>query len=225
MSLELVLFDLDGTLVDTAPDLIPVVNGMRADRGLPALPEAPIREQVSNGTAALLRLALGVGRADPAYPALHQEMLERYRAGIACHSRLFPGMEQVLERLAHWNLPWGVVTNKPGFLTRPLLDALGLLGDASSVISGDTTPFSKPRPEPLLAACEEAGSDPAAAVYVGDARRDIEAGRRAGMRTVLALFGYLPTDADPSTWGADRLIASPPELIPWLARISHRNPD
>ncbi len=212
-----VFFDLDGTLADTAPDLARSLNTLRGERGLPLLAYETIRPQVSCGTDALLRLGFGEEYAsNPIYEGLKERYLELYLDGIADETRLFPGMAEVLERLEGLGIAWGVVTNKPAFLTDPLMEAMNLHKRSASTVSGDTTAFRKPHPAPLLFACKAAGALPRSSVYVGDAHRDIEAGRRAGMQTLAALFGYIAADEKPHDWPADAHIESAHDILPWL---------
>ena len=211
-----VLFDLDGTLLDTAPDLGGALNQLLAETGRDALPLGTIRPHVSHGARALLRLGLGVEPGDPAYEAYRRRLLDRYQANIATHTRLFPGMGDVLAHLEGAGIPWGVVTNKPGWLTAPLMAAVGLAHRAACVVSGDTTPHPKPHPAPLLHACRTAGAAPGHCLFVGDAERDVVAGRAAGMATLVALFGYIPAEESPRTWGADGYLEAPRDLLEWL---------
>lgn len=222
--LQAVLFDLDGTLVDTAPDLAGAVNALRAELGRAALPLEHIRPHVSNGGSALTRLALGLnplpgacpqGSGVPdaaAFDAHRTRLLQHYRGGLARQSRPFPGMPALLRRLEALGLPWGVVTNKPAWLTEPLLKALGLAARAGCVVSGDGPAGRKPEPGPLLHAARLMGVDPGSCVYVGDAARDIEAATRAGMPALVATFGYIEPGARPETWGAAALCPSPAGL-------------
>ena len=211
-----ILFDLDGTLVDTAPDMAFALNRIREEEGLQDLPYALIREQVSNGSAALIRLAFGDDQDPVRFADLKARFLEIYRSNLNLDSCLFPGMAAVLAFIEQRGINWGVVTNKPAWLTDPLMQALGLAERSISTVSGDTTDQSKPHPKPLLIACEAAGSTPAECIYVGDALRDIEAGRAALMRTLVALYGYIDNEQHPQEWGADGLIEEPRELLDWL---------
>jgi len=212
-----VFFDLDGTLADTAPDLARSLNTLRGERSLPPLAYETIRPQVSCGTDALLRLGFGDDYAsNPASQGLRERYLELYLNGIADETRLFPGMIEALSRLEDLGIAWGVVTNKPAFLTDPLMEALNLHRRSACAVSGDTTAFRKPHPAPLLFACKTAGTHPQTCVYIGDAHRDIEAGRRAGMRTLAALFGYIDADERPLDWPADGHIESAHDILPWL---------
>ncbi|NIR28815.1 MAG: HAD-IA family hydrolase [Gammaproteobacteria bacterium] len=212
-----VFFDLDGTLADTAHDLAYALNEVRREEGEAPLPFETIRPVVSLGGRALLNLAFGVDAGDPGFEHLRARFLDTYRDNLANHTRLFPGMAEVLAYVEGRDLRWGIVTNKASWLTEPLLARLGLMPRAACVVSGDTTPNRKPHPDPLLLACERTRVPPARSVYVGDSRNDIRAGQEAGMRTVVALFGYIPRDENPADWGADVFIETPQALIDWLA--------
>lgn len=210
--LKAVLFDLDGTLLDTAPDMIAALNALRAEHALAPADYAAARSQVSNGAAGLLKL--GFAHLDEvAREALRARFLDQYAANLAVGTTPFPGMLDVLAALEAVGLPWGVVTNKPAFLTEPLLDALGLAARCAVTVSGDTLEQRKPRPEPLLHAARSVGVSSAQTMYVGDAPRDIEAGRSAGMVTVAVSYGYHGPDEDPVHWGADHLVAIPAQLL------------
>jgi len=213
-----VLFDLDGTLADTAPDLADALNAVRQMRGLNPISYDVIRPIVSNGSNALIYLGFELAPGDEGFDTIREQLLDHYRDNIANKTRLFPGMEQVLSTLEADGLNWGVVTNKPSWLTEPLLRELGLYQRAACIVSGDTTGNSKPHPEPMLFACQMAGSRNHQCLYVGDAKRDIEAGRRAGMKTLAALFGYISEHEDPGQWGADGMINQPVEILNWLGR-------
>lgn len=216
-----VLFDLDGTLADTAPDLANALNRLLEEEGRPALPLEVIRPAASHGSIAMLRLVFDQPADDPEFQRLRQRFLELYLADIARNTVLFAGMDRVLTALETRGLNWGVVTNKPARFTDPLMQALGLADRAACIVSGDTTNNSKPHPEPMEHACRLAGSDATQCVYMGDARRDIEAGQAAGMRTLVARYGYLSTTDQPETWGADGMIAAPEKLLDWLAEHGH----
>jgi N-acetyl-D-muramate 6-phosphate phosphatase len=207
------LFDLDGTFADTAPDLAAALNWALQCFGREPLPYERIRPQVSHGARALIRLGFGEEAEAP-----RQELLRYYRDNIARHTTLFPGMAEVLEALETAGLPWGIVTNKPAYLTEPLMQGLGLFERAGCIVSGDTTPNPKPHPEPILLACRRIATPPEHCLYVGDAARDIEAGRAAGTGTLAALFGYLDEQDRPESWGADGLVRSPAEILTWLGR-------
>lgn len=211
-----VLFDLDGTLADTAPDLAYALNVVLQENGHRPLSFEAIRPVVSHGGTALIRLGFNIAPDHPDFNRLRDRLLEIYRANLARHTRLFPGMDQVLNEIENRGMRWGVVTNKPAWLTEPLLEALELSHRASCIVSGDSTAKRKPDPEPMHYACHLAGSDAAECVFIGDAERDIEAGRRAGMQTLVAMFGYVGTEDRPEQWGADHLINEPIEIIDWL---------
>ena len=214
--IQTVLFDLDGTLLDTAPDLAQALNATLQANGRPALPFEQIRPAVSHGASALIGLGFQLEPQDPQFEPLRTQLLDHYQAHIADRTRLFPGMEAVLAHIEAHDLSWGVVTNKPGRLTEPLLEALDLQRRAASVVCGDTLNECKPHPAPLLHACKLIGTSPGQCVYVGDAQRDIEAGHKAGMTTLLALFGYLMESDRPEDWGASALIKQPADILAWL---------
>jgi 2-phosphoglycolate phosphatase len=211
-----ILFDLDGTLVDTAPDLAHALNLLRSRRGLPALADSLTRPQASHGTQGLLRVGFGVTRGQAAFAPLREEFLTVYAANLTSRSPLFPGVAEMLAGLEARGLKWGVVTNKPARYTEPLLDHLGLLARAVCVVSGDTCAQPKPHPAPMLHACELADSDPGDCLYVGDAERDVVAARAVGMPTLVALYGYLGADDHPQEWGAHGFIEAPLALLDWL---------
>ena len=214
--LKTVLFDLDGTLADTAPDLADALNTVLINNGKDALPFEQIRPVVSHGGMALVRLGFDIEPEHPEFEPLRQQLLQIYASSIANKTRLFPGMTKLLNNIESAGMNWGVVTNKPAWLTEPLLDALQLSQRAVSIVSGDTLTERKPHPSPLLYACEQAGSQGFECVYVGDAERDIVAGNKAGMKTIVALFGYIGTEDRPDTWGADALLESPQAISKWL---------
>lgn len=216
-SIKTVLFDLDGTLLDTAPDLARALNFVLQSNGRAPLPFEQIRPVVSHGGAALISLGFGIQPDHPDFDARRQELLEYYKNNIANHTRLFQGMEEVLDYIESHKLNWGVVTNKPGWLTEPLLEALKLRERAASIVSGDTLNERKPHPAPLLYACELTGTEPQHCLYVGDAERDIQAGHNAGMLTLVAMFGYIMDNDRPETWGASALIDQPRDILDWLS--------
>lgn len=211
-----VLFDLDGTLVDTAPDLAYALNRTLINHGRQALPFETIRPSVSLGGVAMVKLGFNLDETDPGFTPLRNEFLAIYRDNLSRHSRLFPGMEQVLARLEEMKASWGIVTNKPGWLTNPLMQALQLDTRTGCIVSGDTLEQRKPHPAPLLHACELLQCSPEETVYVGDARRDIEAGASAGMTTLVAAYGYIEMSENPSDWGADGLVERPEEILSWV---------
>ena len=214
-----VLFDLDGTLADTGPDLAGALNAMLQADGRPGLPYAEIRPWVSWGALRLIRLAYGEALDAARTAELRARFLACYEACLCRESRLFPGIPEALAALESASVPWGIVTNKPGWLTEPLLAALGLGERAGTVISGDTLPYAKPHPMPLLHAARELGLPADRCVYVGDNVRDIEAGRAAGMYTIAAAWGYIPADDDPAAWQADRLLHAPEGLLPLAGEL------
>lgn len=211
-----VLFDLDGTLLDTAPDLAAALNDVLAEQGRPRRAYEEIRPYVSHGGTALVQFGFDMAPEHDDFNGLRERFLEIYRDNIARHTRPFDGMLDVLDAIEKTGLQWGVVTNKPAWLTNPLMEALALKDRAGSIVSGDTLPLRKPHPEPLYHACREIGLDPAECLYVGDAERDIAAGRAAGMKTLVALFGYLGEQDDPTQWLADAMIQHPHEILAFL---------
>ena len=210
-----VLFDLDGTLADTGPDLGGAVNRMRERRGLAALPLARLRPVASAGARGMLGVGFGLAPADAGYGALRDEFLAEYEAALDRDSRLFDGVAECLAALGARGLPWGVVTNKATRFTGPVVAGLGL-GGAAVVIAGDTTPHAKPHPEPLYEACRRLGVAPHEAVYVGDDLRDVQAARACGMPSVAAAYGYLGDGPDLVVWGADAVIDTPLALLDLL---------
>lgn len=204
-----VFFDLDGTLVDTAPDFIRVLNQLRSEEGLSLLAPAIIRDQVSNGARALIKLGFALDETDPAHCRLLNRLLQLYAEGLAQESVLFDGLEIFLTQLEARQIPWGVVTNKPSLYTFPLLQQLGLLQRSSAVICPDHVTHKKPHAEPMLKACAQAGVSPLTSWYVGDHVRDIESGRNAGCKTVAAGWGYLAADENPSLWQPDFIFPTP----------------
>ena len=214
-----VLFDLDGTLLDSAPDLYAALVRQCAEEGVAAPAYAPVRAVVSRGSRAILRCAFG-DRGEPAIDALVPRYLALYEQAMVADTHAFDGIEPLLAALERQGIRWGVVTNKPGFLTVPLLAHLGWAARAAAVVSGDTLAVKKPDPAPVLLACDSAGIDPSRSLFVGDDRRDVEAGRAAGLYTVAVRWGYLD-GGDPESWQADAVIDHPDQLAGWLAtRVS-----
>lgn len=205
-----VLFDLDGTLADTAPDLVAAVNQLRTVRGLVPAEYEMLRPYASAGARGLIGAAFGLQPGDSDYDALKTAFLENYVSDIATKSRLFDGVPELLEALTAAKIPWGIVTNKVAHLTDLLVPKIGL-AHAGCVVSGDTTPHAKPHPAPLQEAARRVGVSPEECWYVGDDLRDIQAGRAAGMKTIAAAWGYCGETA-PSTWNADWLMETPSEL-------------
>ena len=213
MSIEAILVDLDGTLADTAPDLVSVLNKLLTQRARPPVPFAIARNEVSNGAPGLLRLGFPQLQSDAELEPLRLEFLEIYTRQVCVHSILFNGLETILSKLHDKSIPWGIVTNKPHSMTTPLLEELALPYPPGCVVSGDRLPQRKPHPAPLLLGAEEIGVDAQSCVYVGDSRRDIEAGHAAGMATIAAAYGYIRADDDPAQWGASAVIRRPADLI------------
>jgi len=229
LNIAAVLFDLDGTLLDTAPDLIQALNATLSEIGLPACPADEVKPYISGGARAMLGFghARASGKVPADYPAPNplpegeddawlQRMLELYQTNVAVHTCFFDGIETVLETLERHGLPWGIVTNKHSRFTDPLAEALNLTRRSGCIISGDTTAHAKPHPLPLLEASRRLGQSPERCVYLGDAARDVEAGKRAGMATLGALYGYVSAADDPRSWGADGLLTAPGDLLTWL---------
>lgn len=213
-NLQGVLFDLDGTLLDSAPDLYAALRVQCAEEGVPPPPYAPVREVVSRGARAVLRCAFAA-RGEPALEALMPRYLQLYQDVMAQQTRAFDGIDELLARIEAHGLRWGIVTNKAAFLTDELVRRIGWAGRAKAVISGDTLPVKKPDPAPVLLACEHADVAPARCVFVGDDRRDVQAGAAAGLYTVAVGWGYLD-GGDPRRWGADAVLDHPAELAELL---------
>lgn len=221
--IKTVLFDLDGTVLDTAPDLVTALNAVRHEQQCEPVSLAQMRPFISHGAGVMISKSFDLSKDHPEFEPLRQRMVDIYAEHIAEQTCLFPDMAEVLATLEAWNIQWGIVTNKPAWLTVPLLARLNLARRATCVVSGDTLPQKKPSPEPLLYACELAQTIPDYCVYVGDAARDIEAGQRANMRTLVALYGYLDPVCDkPVDWGATALLEKPIDLIAWL--LQKNNP-
>jgi N-acetyl-D-muramate 6-phosphate phosphatase len=217
LALEAVLFDLDGTLLDTAPDMVGTLNSLRLDNGLPPLPFAQVRAEVSHGSSRLVQIGFPGVDADR-FALLQRRFLEAYGTRLAAETRLFEGMDRVLVELSRRGLGAGIVTNKPARLTDALLAELGLRTRFVCVVSGDTLNERKPHPLPMLHAAQLAGAAPDRCVYVGDAQRDVQAAHAAGMRALVAVYGYLRADEDWPAWGGDGSIAQPVDLLDWLDR-------
>lgn len=213
---QAVLFDLDGTLIDSAPDLGAAADKMRLDRGLPSLPAARYRPMAGAGARGMLHIAFGMSPQDPDFDAMREEFFGNYERCMTHNTYAFDGVPELLHALEQRQLPWGIVTNKSQRFTNPLTQSMPLLAGAGVVVSGDTTPHAKPHPAPLLEAARRLGVAPAACLYVGDDERDIVAGRAAGMRTVAATYGYLGSQLDTAVWQADAEIKSPMALLQLL---------
>lgn len=212
-----VLFDLDGTLLDTAPDLAAALNRTRADYGLAPLPYDQIRPWVSHGSYALTRLGFTYTEDSPEFETARLALLDHYHAHVADATTPFPGMASLLGEIEARGLRWGIVTNKPGWLTAPLLERLALDWNPGCVVSGDTLPERKPHPAPLLHAARLIDCPPTRCVYIGDAERDVAAGLAAGMRTLVAAYGYVGPGEDPAQWDATAILDSPAAIAGWLA--------
>ena len=206
-----VFFDLDGTLVDTAPDMVAVLQQLQRDHGIEPAGYELARSNVSNGAMGLLTIGFPEIEFEMG-GELHQQYLERYAEAVCVESRVFDGLHELIDTLDELNCPWGVVTNKPEQLTGPLMIALGLAERAVCIISGDTLAVRKPHPAPVLLACDIAGIDPQTAIYIGDAERDIESGQSAGTATIAAAYGYVTEDDDPREWNADVIAMTTEEL-------------
>jgi phosphoglycolate phosphatase len=214
------LFDLDGTLADTAPDLVGVLNRLLAESGRAPMPYAIARNTVSHGAVGLIRLGFGLPPGAPVDADLRQRFLDLYAEHGHTYSKLFIELETILSICSSIDAGWGVVTNKPTGLTEPLLAVLGVLPSAEVVVSGDTLPQRKPDPAPLALAARQLDVDPARCIYVGDAERDVIAGRAAGMRTVVTTYGYIRPGEAIASWGADALVDHPRKIEPMLLAMT-----
>ena len=212
-----VLFDLDGTFADTAPDLGRAVNMMRSARGLAPVALSETRRVTSLGARGLLGVGFGMTPDHADYASMRDEFLQIYENNLCCDTRLFPGIAELVDRLEAKELPWGIVTNKAERFALPLMRQLGYSNRASCIIGGDTTGHMKPHPAPLLAAAEILACSPSTCIYVGDDERDILAGKAAGMETVAVRFGYL-NGSDPDTWGADYVVNAPADILTVINR-------
>lgn len=218
MRLRAVLFDMDGTLLDTAPDFIAVAQAMRLARGLNPVPDQQIRDVVSGGARAMVLSAFDVDPMSGEFETLRLEFLERYQSHCAVFSRLYDGMEQLLQDIEQAKLIWGVVTNKPLRFAEPIMQQLGLASRSSVLVCPDHVSRSKPDPEPMLLACRKLQLDPSTVLFVGDDLRDIESGRAAGSKTAAVRYGYIHPDDNPGLWGADVVVDNPLELRSVLDR-------
>jgi len=212
MRLRAVLFDMDGTLLDTAPDFIAICQRMLADRGLASVSDKLIRDEISGGARAMVAATFALSPTEPEFEALRLEFLERYQANCAVHSTLFDGMAELLVDIEKANLIWGVVTNKPVRFAQPIMEQLGLAERSAILICPDHVTHSKPHPEPLILACSMLNLDPASVLFVGDDLRDIESGRDAGTKTAAVRYGYIHPDDNPDHWGADVVVDHPLDL-------------
>lgn len=215
-STQAVLFDLDGTLIDSAPDLGYAADQMRVARGMPSLPYELYRPMAGAGARGMIQVAFGYSPDHPEFDGLKMEFFERYEACMTHRTRPFDEVDELLEGLVERGLRWGVVTNKMERFALPLTAGMSLFASASTVIGGDTTPHPKPHPAPLLEAARRLGISPERCLYVGDDHRDIVAGKAAGMPTVAATYGYIGLNTHADAWGADRVIDSPKQLLHFL---------
>lgn len=218
MPLRAVLFDMDGTLLDSAPDFVAICQAMRQDRGLPPLDGETIRRQVSGGAGAMVAASFGLDSSAADFEPLRQEFLDRYQQHCAVFTRPFEGIEELLDDIEQAGLRWGVVTNKHVRYAQPIMEQLGLASRSSVLICPDHVSRSKPDPEPILLACSLLDLPPEEVLFAGDDLRDIESGRAAGARTVAVSYGYIREDDNPSHWGADALVDSPRALRHLLER-------
>lgn len=213
-----ILFDFDGTLADTAPDLAGAVNEMLADRGLSPVSFEMLRKMASQGARGLLKVAFNVDREDAQFEALRVEFLDRYEARMTSQSSLFKGISSLLAWLDVQALPWGIVTNKATRFALPIIEKFGLSSHIN--VCGDTTAYSKPHPEPLLYAARTLKVKPAECIYVGDDLRDVQAAKAAGMRSIAAAFGYLGEEDQLEDWGADYIIQQPKEIVQLITQLA-----
>lgn len=213
---QAVLFDLDGTLADTAPDLARALNALLGEHGRPSVPLEITRPLTSSGARGMIQAGFGLTPESARYESLKARFLELYGAAVCVETRLFPGMHELLEALERHGVRWGIVTNKPDRFTRPLLDALRLTSRAACIVSGDTAARPKPHPDPLLHASRALALDPAACLFVGDDLRDIQAARAAGMPSLAVSYGYLGGDGDLHAWGAEAVIDHPLDALNFL---------
>lgn len=211
-----VLFDLDGTLLDTAPDFVTTVNRLMTEENLPEVPAEKTRKTVSNGARALINMAFGLSPDDEHFPRLHQRLLAIYSEQLAVDTVPFPGIQTVLDFLGEKNIPWGIVTNKSITYTQPILDALRLSPAPQSVICPDHVEKNKPDPESLFLACKQLDCETHEIIYIGDHQRDIVCGQRAGSKTIAATYGYVPENDDPKDWNADYYVDSAEAILPIL---------
>lgn len=221
--IKAVLFDLDGTLADTAPDMGAAINALRVERGFEPLAAERLRPWVSHGSPGLLKIAFGVERGAADYAGLRDRFLALYEARLSAETRLFPGMQALLDELVARGIAWGIVTNKPAWLTDPLLQDMAISPRPQCIVSGDTTAHHKPHPAPILLACEQLAVTPQECVYVGDAERDVQAAHAAGMPALAAAYGYLQDHEDPAEWQPDGIIHAVAEILDWIDNSSNKS--
>ncbi len=217
-NIRAVLFDLDGTLIDSAPDLGAAADKMRQDRGMSSLPQSSYRSMAGAGARGMIGVAFGMTPDHADFASMKEEFFQNYERSMTQNTYVFDGIAELIAHLDAKNLLWGVVTNKSARFTDPLTRAMPLFDTAKAIVSGDTTPYAKPHPEPLFEAARRLAIDPGHCLYVGDDERDIVAGLAAGMMTVAATYGYLGEKADPTMWGAHSIINSPQGLLKLLAK-------
>jgi 2-phosphoglycolate phosphatase len=218
LKINAVLFDLDGTLLDTAPDLAAALNAVLLAQQIKPLPLARIRPFISEGATGLLKLGLGLTNLDekPTFTRLRKQLIAHYSQQGSQHTQLFPGIDNLIHYLEINHLTWGIVTNKTTALTLPLINHFPLLKKAKCIIAGDTLEYSKPHPQPLLHACQCLDCPPENCVYIGDGQRDIEAANAAGMPSLVALYGYIPSKKAASAWKASAMVDTPLAIWDWL---------
>ena len=221
VQIHAVLFDLDGTLLDTAPDLVNALNTLLVKKDKSPLALEQVRNYVSQGSVALTRLGFPEIKDEATFNALRLELLDLYAQTICVDTKFFEHMEDLLATIESQNVPWGVVTNKPDWLTQPLLQTLSLTKRAACIVSGDTVPQRKPLPDPLLHACKLMDVSPIYSIYIGDDPRDVYAGNAAGMYTCIARYGYIDPVREVDRWGADFTIASPKDLMQYIQLTKH----
>ena len=214
--LKAVMFDLDGTLLDTAPDFVVALNRLRAEQKRESLPAEVIRQSVSNGARALIELGFALTEGEPGFDDLRQRLLELYMQDIAVHTELFPGLQALLDQLHIRAIPWGIATNKPALYTEALLTTLALSPAPELVLCPDHLTHRKPDPESLLLAAEHFACEPAQLAYLGDHLRDIECGRRAGSLTIACRYGYIAADDLIENWQADYIVDQAEDIWPIL---------
>jgi 2-phosphoglycolate phosphatase len=216
MKIRAVLFDLDGTLLDTVPDLVYALNQVRIRESLPELPVATVRPIANLGSKAMIKLAFGIEESDPRFKRMREDFLGLYEKHLADSTRFFPNVDQLLTHLENQQIPWGIVTNKLTRHAEPLLKALRIDHRPACLICGDSLAKAKPDPAPILHACELLQQVPQDCIYVGDAATDVVASKAAGMKSLVALYGYIHGDDDPYSWKADGYIHEPMDVIKWL---------
>jgi len=220
MRIDAVLFDMDGTLLDSAPDFIAILQNMRGERGLPPLAESRLREVISGGAQAMLACTFSISPEDDEFEALRKDFLQRYQNQCALLTRPFNGIASLLETIERLGMPWGVATNKPLCYAAPIMQRLGFSERAAVLLCSDHVANPKPAPDMLLLACQQLTLPARCALYIGDDRRDIEAGRAAGMLTAAALWGYIHGEDAPEEWGADMRFTQPQELQKLLKSVT-----